>query len=216
MRAWVCYWNGLFNRLVKSTGHRSAQIITDKLCIFNENWHRTSAVVTFERQTSIMSQNPLTTWACEVTWPIKNNISSSAKPTARKFGRVVVYDEGNSPMMPPSDDVVTWSHVANWKLNISSSKTSTITKLCRVVINKEGNSPIVSYNSLTTKSGEVMWQTKKQNFFSCTTPVTTKLGRMETYNAGNLPIISHDPATLYSHQVTWQIKNKISPCPQGR
>ena len=55
--------------------------------------------------------------------------------------------------------------MANWKLNISSSKRSMITKLCRIVTNDEGNSPIVSHDSLTTKSREVMWQTKSKISF---------------------------------------------------
>ena len=60
-----------------------------------------------------MPRSPLTMWACEVTWPIKNNISSSAKPIAIKCGRVVVYDEGNSPMMP-HDPLTTWSREVTW------------------------------------------------------------------------------------------------------
>ena len=38
----------------------------------------------------------------------KQNISSSARPMAAKRGRVVAYDEGNSPMMS-QDRLITWS-----------------------------------------------------------------------------------------------------------
>ena len=76
VRDWVCNQNALFIRLIGNTGHRSTEIITAQLCIFNKNCHRTSAVVTHdERHPSIMPQNPMTAWSRVVTWPIKNTIS---------------------------------------------------------------------------------------------------------------------------------------------
>ena len=43
------------------------------------------------------------------------NISSSGGPMATKFGRVVTYDKGNSPIMS-NDPLITWSHEVTWQI----------------------------------------------------------------------------------------------------
>ena len=116
VRVCVCNPNALFNRLIRNTSHRSTQFITSKLCIFNKNSHKTCTVVTQnERHPSTTLHNPKTTWAREVTWPLKKNISSSARSTATKLGRVVACDEGNRPMMS-HDPLIMWSRVVTWQV----------------------------------------------------------------------------------------------------
>ena len=95
----------------------------------------------------------------------------------------------------PSEQVVTWGHMTNWKVNISSSKRSMGTKF---------------FMALWPRSHLTNW---KQNIFSCTTAATTRLGRMVTYNEKNTSIVSYEPLTTRLHGFTWQIKNKISPLP---
>ena len=41
VRAWVCNQNALFNQLIINTGHRSTQLNTGQLCIFNKNRKQT-------------------------------------------------------------------------------------------------------------------------------------------------------------------------------
>ena len=50
----------------------------------------------------------------------------------------------------PSDHVVIWGHITNWKLTISSSTRPLITKHCRVVTYDDGNSTTMSRNSEST------------------------------------------------------------------
>ena len=47
---------------------------------------------------------------------MKNNIHSSARLIATKYGRVVLYDEQDSPMMP-LDPLITWSREIDWQIN---------------------------------------------------------------------------------------------------
>ena len=69
---------------------------------------------------------------------------------ARKLGRIVSYNDGNS-LMSSHDPLTTWSRLIMWLIeSLISSKTSMTTKLCRVVTYDEGNSSIMSQDSLTT------------------------------------------------------------------
>ena len=121
-----------------------------------------------------------------------------------------------------------WGHVTKWKLNISPSTRPMITKLCRVVTYDEGNLLIMpTRDSVTTKSCEVMWQTKnkisplpqclwplnlaaclfvikldmtnkKQNVSSSARSMATKLGWVVIYDEGKPCMKSHDPLITWS------------------
>ena len=117
-----------------------------------------------EEKSPMMTHDFLNTWSHEVTWQIKSLISPITKSLwpPNLTGRWLMMRKLFHNVTWPSDYVVTWSHVTNAKLNISFSKRYMIIKLCRVVANDEGNSSIVSQDSLTMKSTEVMWQTKNK------------------------------------------------------
>ena len=156
----------------------------------------------------------MTTWAREVTWPIKkkyllfcNTYDQKSWQGSGLWWGKLIHDATLS-----SDHVVTWGHVANWKLNISYSTNPVTTKLNRAVSNDQGEDFIHHVTWLSDH--KVTWghvTNKKRNFFYCTTRTTTKIGRIETYNEGNSPIMSHEPLATWWHEVTWQFKNKISP-----
>ena len=97
----VLFLTGLIKTQVTGQ-HRSLQVnnvFSTKIDIRPARW--------WERHPSIMLHNPLTIE--------KQNISSSAKPMTTKIGRVVAYDEGNSPMM--SDyPLITWLREVTWQI----------------------------------------------------------------------------------------------------
>ena len=60
----------------QNTGqHRSTQIITGQLCIFNNNWHSICRVVTYgEVNPPMNSNNSLSKWPRDVAWQVMNRI----------------------------------------------------------------------------------------------------------------------------------------------
>ena len=90
---WPCFFNpnAPFNRLIRNTGPRSTQVFTDKLFIFNKNWHTT------------------------FTWPMKNKIYPLLQGLWSQNFWVVAYDKANSPMIS-NDPLTPWSLGVTWQI----------------------------------------------------------------------------------------------------
>ena len=74
---------------------------------------------------------------------------------ARKLGRVVAYDEGDSFMMA-QDPLTTWSREVTWQFNISYSEKTVTIKFSKIVTHDEEKSPIMSHDPLTTWSRDMV------------------------------------------------------------
>ena len=115
-----------------------------------------------------LDNTSMTTWAREVTWPIKkkyllfcNTYDQKSWQGSGLWWGKLIHDATWS-----SDHVVTWGHVANWKLNISYSTNPVTTKLNRAVSNDQGEDFIHHVTWLSDH--KVTWghvTNKKRNFF---------------------------------------------------
>ena len=104
-----------------------------------------------------MLHNPLLTWSCEVSWPIKIKYILFCKT----YGHQTWQDGGlwqgklSHDVTLPFNHLIMRGHMTNWKFNISSSEWFMIPKVCMLVVCNEGN-------SLTTPSCKITWQTNDE------------------------------------------------------
>ena len=103
--------------------------------------------------------DPLVTWLHEVTWLMKNDISTSTRAMTGTTDKVEVYRKG-PPSIESFDDLITWPsyHVADGKRYIWTSAGPMATKLDRVVGYNAGLLSIKSHNLLITWSYKITWQ----------------------------------------------------------
>ena len=123
---------------------------------------------------------------------------------ATKLGRVVTYDEENSPIML-RDSLISKSHTKNKISPLSHFTTPVTTNLSRTMTCNEGNSPIMSQDPPTMWSHEVTWQIKKISLLL--------QGLCPSNLAGWWLMIKetmYEVAWPSDHMVTWQIENKRS------
>ena len=126
-------------------------------------------VVTYDKKNSlVMSDDPLITWSCEVTWLIRSLLSPLSQglwPSNMTGWRTYLWlEEPTYGLIWSSDKVVMCGDVTKQKCNISSLIRPMAMKLGKLMTYGEVNAPVKSHVLLTSWLHKVTWQTKNVIF----------------------------------------------------